>query len=132
MSALALAVFGVLLIAAAWAYTLERVRSQRAEAVSSEFSKNANLALALDVHTNQLLKGIDQFVILMKNQYEGSAKKIPIKQLITPVMASPPFNFIGVTNERGDVLEAIQDFAPTNVADREMFKVHQQRDSKVL
>lgn len=132
MSALGLAVFGLLLIAGAWLYTVERVHSQRAEATASEFSKNANLALALDVHTNQLLKGIDQFVILMKNQYEGSAKRIPIKQLITPVMASPPFNFIGVTNERGDVLEAIQEFAPTNVSDREMFKVHQQRDSKAL
>jgi len=132
VSALALAVFGVVLIAAAWLYTVERVRSERAEAVSSEFSKNANLALALDVHTNQLLQGIDQFVILMKNQYEGPADRIPIKRLIPAVMLSPPFNFIGVTNERGDVLEAIQGFAPTNVSDREMFKAHQRRDSNAL
>jgi hypothetical protein len=65
---IATAVFGGLLIAGAWLYTVERVRSERAEAVTSEFSKNANLALALDLQTNQLLKGIDQLLLVIKTQ----------------------------------------------------------------
>lgn len=49
------------------AYTVDRGRSERIEAAAAEFSKNANLALALDVHTNQLLVGIDRFLLLIKD-----------------------------------------------------------------
>lgn len=132
-AALAAAVFGVLLIAGAWLYTIDRVRTESAEATSSEFSKNANLALALDLHTNQLLKGIDQFLLVIKRQYEQPGPRVPIEQLIAPAMSVEPWiTFIGVTDKRGDLVEAIQEFAPTNFSDRESFKTHQGRDSRAL
>ncbi|MEO8677769.1 MAG: ATP-binding protein [Vicinamibacterales bacterium] len=131
-SAIALVAFGVILVAGAWLYTVERVRSQLAEAVAIEFSKNNNLALALDFNTKQLLNSIDQFVVLIKRQYEGPPPGIPLNRLIPQAMWSPPFTFIGVTDERGDVVESLQPFAATNASDREMFKVHQQRDTKAL
>ena len=60
-SGLALAGFGAVLIAGIWLATIERVQAERVEAVESETTKNANLALAVEVHANQLFKGIDQF-----------------------------------------------------------------------
>ncbi|OFW44920.1 MAG: hypothetical protein A3J29_18150 [Acidobacteria bacterium RIFCSPLOWO2_12_FULL_67_14b] len=129
----AIAVAGALLIAAAWLATVQRVRSERAEAVSSEFSKNDNLALALDLHTTQLLKGIDQFLLVIKSQYERPGPRVPIDQLISPAMAvERSITFIGVTDERGDLIEALQDFAATNFSDRESFKAHQRRDTDAL
>ena len=52
-------IFGLVLIAMFWVGTTQRSSSELSEAVAAEFSKNANLALALDVQTNQLLTGID-------------------------------------------------------------------------
>ena len=130
---IATAVFGVLLIAGAWLYTVERVRTERREAVASEFSKNANLALALDLQTNQLLKGIDQLLLVMKNQYEHQTPRVPIAQLIAPGVSSERWiTFIGVTNEHGDLVESIREFEPANFSDRESFKTHQRRDSNAM
>ena len=65
----ATAIFGLVLIAIFWIGTAQRSATELSEAIS-EFSKNANLALALDVQTNQLLTGIDNYLLLIKDQYE--------------------------------------------------------------
>ncbi|HEX4914392.1 MAG TPA: hypothetical protein VFV51_10555, partial [Vicinamibacterales bacterium] len=64
----ATAIFGLVLIAIFWIVTAQRSATELSEAIASEFSKNANLALALDVQTNQLLAGIDNYLILIKDQ----------------------------------------------------------------
>ncbi len=129
---LAIASVTALLVAGIWAYTLDRGRTERGEASAAEFSKNANLALALDLHTNQLLKGIDQFLLLMKAQHEGAGAVAPIslQRLVVPAFAgSSSITFIGVTNEKGDIVDSLQPFAPTNVADREFFQQHQRGEA---
>ena len=129
----ATAVFGLVLIATFWIGTTQRATSEYAEAQASELSKNANLALALDVQTNQLLTGIDHFLLLIKDQYEGATDRLPLRRLVAPAFASlSSITFIGVTNERGDVIESMQEFAPTNVLDREFFQAHQQADTNRL
>ncbi len=123
----AIAVVASLLIAGLWVYTLERGRSERREATAAEFSKNANLALALDVLTNQLLSDIDDFLLLMQDQYQepASGAPIPLARLVGPALiGKPSVAFVGVTNERGDIVEALQPFQPTNVTDRDFFQRH--------
>ena len=130
---LAIAGFGLLLIAGIWVYTIDRVRNERIEATSSEFSKNANLALALDMHTNQLLKGLDRFLLVIKSQYERPGPRVSIRQLIGPAMSAERWvTFIGVTDERGDLVEATREFAVTDFSEGESFKTHQRRDSNAL
>ena len=127
--ATAMAIFGLILIALFWIGTIQRGYAELAEATSSEFSKNANLTLALDVQTNQLLDGIDHFLLLIKDQYEGEPPRLPLRRIVAPAFSSlSSITFIGVTNERGDVVESLQAFPPTNVGDREFFKTHQQAD----
>ena len=129
----ATAIFGLILIAIFWIGTTQRGYAELAEAQSSEFSKNANLALALDVQTNQLLTGIDHFLLLIKDQYEGTSDRVPLRRIVAPAFSSlSGITFIGVTNERGDVVESLQEFAPTNIIDREFFKVHQHADTNRL
>ena len=131
----AIAVVALLLVAGIWAYTVDRERSERIEAAAAEFSKNANLALALDVHTNQLLEGIDHFLLLIKDQYQGPGSRtpIPVARLVAPAFAGiSSVTFVGVTNARGDVVEALQEFSPTNVADRDFFQRHQRGETQSL
>ncbi|MDP2053924.1 MAG: ATP-binding protein [Acidobacteriota bacterium] len=131
----AIAVVASLLVAGIWFFTLERGRSERREATAAEFSKNANLALALDVHTNQLLSGIDDFLLLRQDQYQGPASRtpIPLGRLVAPAFAGrPSIAFIGVTNERGDIVDSLQPFQPTNVTDRDFFQRHQRGEAPGL
>jgi hypothetical protein len=118
-----MAIFGLILITIFWIGTTQRGYAELAEAQSSEFSKNANLALALDVQTNQLLTGIDHFLLLIKDQYEGPPPRVPLRRLVAPAFSSlPSITFIGVIDDRGDVVESLREFAPTNIVDREFFK----------
>jgi PAS domain S-box-containing protein len=126
----ATAIFGLILIATFWIGTTQRGAAELAEAQAAELSKNANLALALDVQTNQLLTGIDHFLLLIKDQYEGATERLPLKRLVAPAFSSlSSITFVGVTNARGDVTESVQEFAPTNVIDRGFFKAHRQADT---
>ena len=129
----ATAIFGLVLIAIFWIGTTQRSATELSEAVSSEFSKNANLALALDVQTNQLLAGIDNYLLLIKDQYEQPSPRIPLRRLVAPAFGGESsITFIGVTNERGDVIESLTEFPPTNVLDREFFQQHRQSDTHKL
>ena len=130
----ATAIFALLLIAIFWIGTTQRGYAEMAEAEHSEFSKNANLALALEVQTNQLLSGIDLFLLLIKNQYEFPGEpRLPLKRLVAPSFAAnSSITFIGVTNAQGDVIESLHDFPRTNITDREFFKTHQQSDTRRL
>jgi PAS domain S-box-containing protein len=127
------AIFGLVLIAIFWVVTSQRSATELSEAISSEYSKNANLALALDVQTNQLLTGIDNYLILIKDQYEQAGIRMPLRRLVAPAFGDESsITFIGVTNERGDVVESMSEFAPTNIADREFFQTHRDSDTHRL
>lgn len=131
----AIAVVASLLVAGIWFFTLDRARSEQREATAAEFSKNANLALALDVYTNQLLSGLDDFLLLMRDQYQGPATRtpIPLARLVAPAFAGrPSVAFVGVANQRGDIVDSLQRFEPTNVTDREFFQRHQRGEAPGL
>ena len=123
------AIFGLVLITIFWLGTSQRSSTELSEAYSSEYSKNDNLALALDVQTNQLLSGIDNFLLLIKAQYEQPLPRIAVRRLVAPAFANKSsITFVGVTNERGDVVESLAEFAPTNIVDREFFQTHRHAD----
>jgi PAS domain S-box-containing protein len=131
--ATATVIFGLILIGLFWLGATQRGAAELAEARSSEFSKNANLALALDVQTNQLLTGIDHFLLLIKDQYERPGPRLPLKRIVAPAFSSvSSITFIGVIDERGDVVESLQAFVPTNIIDREFFRTHWQEDTQKL
>jgi PAS domain S-box-containing protein len=125
-------IFGLVLIVVFWFGTTQRGVAELAEAHVSEFSKNANLALALDVQTNQLLTGIDHFLLLIKDQYEDSAPRVPLKRIVAPFASMSSITFVGAVNERGDVVESVREFTPVNVTDREFFKKHREVDTGKL
>ncbi len=131
--AVALAIFGAVLIAGIWLDIAVRVRTERAEAIATETSKNNNLALALEVQTNQRIRSIDQFLVLMRHQYETPPPRVPFAVLVAPALASEAgITLIAALDERGDVIEAYTDYAPTNATDRPMFQFHRQNRSRDL
>ncbi len=131
--AAALAIFGAVLIAGVWLDIAARVRSERAEAIAVETIKNTNLALALEVQTNQRIRSIDQFLLLMCHQYEQPPPRVPLSALVAPAFPdSTGITLIAALNEHGDVVEALTDYAPANATDRPMFQFHLGNDSRDL
>lgn len=58
---------------------------------------------------------------------------MPLRRLVASAFPSlPSITLIGVIDERGDVVESLQEFAPTNIIDREFFKTHLQADTQRL
>ncbi len=131
--AIALAVFGALLIAGIWLTVFERVRTERKEALDSEISKNANLVLALEAQTNQRIRNIDHFLLLMRHQYEHAPPRVPLSELVAPgLIDTTGIALIAAIDDRGDTLDHLIIPAMSNAADRPAFLGHQQNDSREL
>jgi PAS domain-containing protein len=131
--AIALVVFGLVLLAGLWVTLVSRVRGERAEALEAEFGRNTNLALALDVQTQQLIQGIDQFLVLMRHQAEHAPPRVPLTELVAPAFAGTrSITLMGVFDARGDALESVSEFTATNAADRPLFQYHRDNPSRDL
>ena len=125
--ALALACLG--LIGITWAIATERVRFERAETVANAMRSNANLALAFEEQTVRTLKGVDQILLFVKHEYAEYGRKLDIRRMIASgTLDAGLFWFVGIADERGDIVLGSQDFSPVNLAYAEDFKFHQRND----
>jgi len=121
------------LIGIVWAVTFERVSFERDDTIANAVRQNANLAIAFEEHTIRTLKGVDQAVLFLKDQYDVHGLKLNIGRMSEKGMLDASlFNYIGITDERGNVVLGSHEFKPTNVADRESFKVHQQHNDNQM
>ncbi len=121
------------LLGIVWTLAIERVSFERGDTIAAAVKQNANLAIAFEEHTIRTLKGIDQAVLFVRNQYQEHGLKLNIGNLIERgALDASLFNYIGITDESGNVVLASREFKPTNLADREYFKVHQQNDDKEM
>jgi len=121
------------LIGIVWAVAIERARFERDNTIAEIARQNSNLAIAFEEHTIRTLKGVDQAVLFVRNQYAEHGLKLNIGRLIANgVLDASLFNYIGITDERGNVVLGSHEFKPTNLADRESFKVHQQNSDNEM
>ncbi len=128
--ALALCAFALLLIAAIWIYTIDRARTDAVDASQSEFRKNENLALALEVRTTRLLLGADNVLRILKNYYEHEDPSFPVDRLIPPEAARQAgFVIVFRADEKGRVANSWPASRPISIGDRQAFVAHRQHDS---
>ena len=104
--ALALAAFGVALIAMVWVSALERVRHERSEATADAIRQNTNLALAFEQHTLRTLKAVEHTLQHLSDDYEeagGGLLKDPVRDSeLDPTV----FAFAAILGKRGEVVYA--------------------------
>lgn len=119
------------MLGTAWTLAIERVSFERGDTIAAAVKQNANLAIAFEEHTIRTLKGIDQAVLFVRNQYQEHGLKLNIREMIERgTLDASLFNYIGITDESGNVVLASREFKATNLADREYFRFHQQNDDK--
>ena len=124
-SLLAIAAGGLVVIAAAWAITLERVSYERREAVAEAERRNSNLALAFEEHTVRTLKGIDQALRFVLHEHAAGMRRADLQALAKAgAIDFSVFIHLDILDERGD---SLLERGRPNGADRPFFKHH--RDS---
>lgn len=123
--------FGVFLLSFLWLGLFYKIESERQIALDDAFKDTANFARAFEEHTLRTIRSVDQAVLFLKHEYENAGSSIDIPQYIKEGrLASQPVVLLSVIDEHGNLAVSSQvPFVPSNLADREHFLVHKDRDS---
>jgi signal transduction histidine kinase len=123
----------VLLVAAVWGSLFFYLEKEKAHAYASAEKLAGNLARTFQEHTVRTIRGIDQTTKFVKNEYERNGRRINLQSYTEQDVILERFlNLIGIADENGVVLMTDRPLPPSNVADREHFKVHMAEDTGKL
>ena len=129
----AIAAFCLVFIAAIWTTLVVQTQSDRAETIASAIRQNSNLARVFEEHTNRTIKGVDAAALFVAREFARLGTNIDIARYAADGHIDDTlFADVFVINERGDLVVSMRAFSPVNLADREHFKVHVQRDTGKL
>lgn len=126
--------FGIVLLCVIWIGLYFKINSERQADIDSAIKDTANFARAFEEHTLRTIKSADQAALFLKYQYEKEGHSINIPQYVSEGrFARQPFVLLSVTDENGDLAASSQvPFVPSNLKDREHFRVHKDVDSGQL
>jgi PAS domain S-box-containing protein len=130
---LVVAFFGLSSIVGAWFLVFDKTQKDFEGARSSAIRQNENLALAHEEQVFRLLKEVDQLLLLLRSQYELGHTRIDLPALFRDgTLNANTFTYVGVTDERGDVIATGREGKLVNLADRAFFKEHLLADSRAM
>ena len=123
----------LVLIAAIWTFTLKQIRFERNQVAEYEFNKNSNLAIALEEHTNNVLKSAERTLRLIGHEYVRKGARLNIQEMIDDgVIDTNILSFAGVMDEHARRVLGSAEFNPIDVADQEYYQFHQRHDTADL
>src|SRR5690348_5985732 len=117
------------LVAVTWAVTLERIRYERQDTAEDAFRDNSNLARAIEEHTLRTLKGIAQTLRYLRHEFQEEGPRFSLSRLTEGgVIGDSLFHFLGVLDQRGNVLAGTAAPAGARLADRDYFRAQVESD----
>jgi diguanylate cyclase (GGDEF)-like protein/PAS domain S-box-containing protein len=129
----AIVVFSAALVALIWAVFIVESRSERDEAVATALKQNSNLAVAYEEHIVRTIKGLDAVIRFTRYEYGRLGNAMNIRRYIADgAVDGKLFSILSIVDEHGDLILSSNPVPPVNYADREHFRVHQQRDTDEL
>ncbi|MBY0237836.1 MAG: two-component sensor histidine kinase [Burkholderiaceae bacterium] len=127
-----LAGFALLLVAGTWTLTLVQLREARRLQLVDARSDAHALVRLFSEHANRTIEAADQAVMFLRHRYNSQAMALDInRELQEGLGPGDIYNLFTIVNQDADIVLSSKPFVPTNLADREHFKVHQQGDSDV-
>ena len=122
---LAIALFGLALIGILWAMTLQRVASERAQAIAGAYTRNANLAIAVDEQVTASIRSAEQVLSLLRRLYQREGRRLDLRQLLKDGDVDRDLvSALGVTDAQGQLLLASENFKRASFADSAAFRFH--------
>lgn len=128
----ALPAFGFLLIAAVWAATWEQAQSTRRALMTAATHDTESLAAEFEQYTLRAIGDADRTTRLVKHEFEKHGV-LKLSELIrSGLFESSELAVVSVADANGDNIARSQPASPFNIADREYFRLHSERDTGVL
>lgn len=124
----------LILLTLLWASNLTQTELDRDRTLESARRSDANLTRLFAEHTLRTLKGADQVLLLIKQDYEKHNGRIELADYSRDgVVVGRIFNQLGIIDENGmNVAGSRSDAREPGYSEREHFKWHQARDSGEL
>ena len=128
------AAFSVFLVVITWAAIAYTVALERDLTLRTAVKETANLARAFEEHVVRTIRQVDQVALFVKDEYERNGAAIDLARYTAQGRINAElYNQVGVIEPTGlYILSNLPDFKPMNLADREHFRAHIERDSGVL
>lgn len=120
-----LALFALLLVAALWAVTLDRLAAeQRSETAAAERAAR-DLARLFDEHASRTIAAADQAVIFLRHRYDSAGRAMDLgAELQAGLGTSDLYHLFSIVDAHADVVLSTQPFSAVNLADRPHVRVH--------
>jgi len=126
-----LLVFALVLLIGEWAALSARIHREHAEALVHAEAATDSMVRIFAERTSRVVDRIDQSSLLIKYEFEhgqGAFTDATLAYAAAP-LAQYGTILVNVLNAHGDVIMSNRPFKPTNLADREHFKVHEAADT---
>ncbi len=120
--ALSTALVCALAIAGIWLVTLQRIASEREQAVAAAMQSNANLAIAFEEQVARTLKAAEQVAAFVREEYLRAGPGVPLRRWVDEdVIREEMFTIVSVVNAAGEIVSSSQSTSKVNYADRPFF-----------
>ena len=128
-----LCAFVVLLMAGIWGATVMQLRQARDGAIADAEREVRGLARVFDEHAVRTIEAADQAVTYLRHRYNAAGATLDIAQdLRQGLNPGNLYNLFTIVDAHGDMVLSSQPFNPTNLSDREHFRVHARQDTGSL
>lgn len=123
---LAIAAVGALLVLAIWSIALERTAYEHKFALSSEVSKNANLAQSHNERATRSLQVLDQILLFLRAQHLNHGLSTAVlTDLLRALQVDRRYvGIVSLIDAQGTAIATTARAPNTNYADRDYFKTH--------
>ena len=111
-----------------WLITLQRISSERSQALDAVMNSNSNLAIAFEQQVIRTLRAAEQVATFVRHQYVRQGADINLREWVEcGIIRETMFTVISVVNESGNIVSSSLADKSVNYADREFFLA--QRDA---
>lgn len=105
ISPIIIATSALVLIVMIWTIAIERVRSEREQAVAAENAKNDNLAIAHEERTSRSIEVVDTLLRFVRADHVSHRSSVELSQRLASLGAEARFiSVLSVIGPRGEVL----------------------------
>jgi len=128
----ALPAFGLLLIAAMWTATWLQLQSTERALIGAKIHDTEHEVAIFERYTQQAIKDLDQTARLVKHEFEQQGT-LDLPRLIREgLVKGSGLVVLNIVDAKGNVIARSQPSGPFNIADREFFRLHAERDTGLL
>ncbi|MDR3563963.1 MAG: diguanylate cyclase [Negativicutes bacterium] len=131
---LAMLFFCLLLLGLVWGTAAFQVQRDRQAAIEAVMRDGDKFSRAFEEHTRQVLKTSEQYIALVKDEYEGARAVTPALHRLFNLIAQDPLAVqLALVDAKGDMLASLRQYADDfNFSQEPHFLVHLTADTDSL